>query len=108
MRNEGKKKQGRLRVENFGEDSLTKSARRLYLRCVNDHLRISRANHSHTQPNKIGGTCVFDGVKRNGRRGKDCRDAKGGGENMEDPPTKVPKEERTPSRRPPARLRAKT
>src|SRR5207302_5962187 len=67
LRNEGKKKQSRLRVEHFGENPLTKGSRGGGLRCADYHLYISRANHSNTQPYEIRGARVFDGVKRYGR-----------------------------------------
>src|SRR2546429_2342446 len=88
LRNEGKKKQSRLRVEHFGENPLTKGSRGGGLRCANEHFRISRANHADAKPNEIGGTRVFDGMKCHRGSSKDCGDAKGGGQNMEKPTDK--------------------
>jgi len=88
LRNEGKKKQSRLRVEHFGENPLTKSARCGGLRCADYHLCISSADHSNTQPYEIRCARVFDGVKRYGRSRQDRGDAEGGGENMEEPTDK--------------------
>src|SRR5205807_6745638 len=75
LRNEGEEKQSRLRVENFGENPLAKSARRGGLRRADGYLRISRADHSNTQPNEIRGARVLDGVKRYGRSCQDRGDA---------------------------------
>jgi len=83
LRNEGKEKQGRLRVENFRENPLTKSALRR-LRRADGHLRISRADHADAEPNEIRGTRVFDGVKCQGGSGEDRGDAERGGQDMEE------------------------
>jgi len=83
LRNEGKEKQSRLRVENFGENPLTKSALRR-LRCADGHLRISRADHTDAEPNEIRGTRVFDGVKCHGGSRQDRGDAERGGEDVEE------------------------
>src|SRR2546421_12979054 len=85
LRNEGKKKQSRLRVEHFGENPLTKGSRGGGLRCANEHFRISRANHADAKPNEKGGTRVFDGLKCHSGSSTDCGDAKGGGQNMAEP-----------------------
>src|SRR5882757_2100918 len=83
LRNEGKEKQGGLGVEDFRENALTKGARRGGLRCADEQLRISRANHADAEPDKISGARVLDGMKGNGGSGEDCRDAEGGSEYME-------------------------
>ena len=89
--NEGKEKQRRLRVENFGENALTKCAPCGGLRCADDHFHISRADHANAKPNKIRGTRVLDGVKCYSRGSKDCRDAKRGGQDMEETANKSAK-----------------
>jgi len=84
LRNEGKEKQSRLRVENFGENPLTKGVRRNGLRGTDDHFRISRANHADAEPNEIGGTGVLDGMKCHGGSRQDRGDAERGGEDVEE------------------------
>src|SRR2546429_9029682 len=53
----------------FGKDALTKSAVR-GARGLQGHFRVARADRADAQPNEISGARVFDGVKGNGRGGK--------------------------------------
>src|SRR6266446_5655205 len=84
LRNEGEEKKSRLGIENFGENALTKCARRGRLRGADGHLRIARADHANAEPNEIRGTRVFDGVKCNGGSSEDRGDAERGGQDMEE------------------------
>jgi hypothetical protein len=78
LRNEGKEKQSSLWVQDFRENPLTKGARRGGLRCADNHLRISRADYSDAQPDKICGARVSDSVKCYSRSSKDRGDAERG------------------------------
>src|SRR6266700_4922731 len=88
LRNEGEEEQRRLRVENFGENPLTNSARG-GLRCAGDYFRISRADHPDAEPNEIRGTRVLDGVKRHRGSSKNRGDAERSGQDMEESTNKV-------------------
>src|SRR5260370_27894650 len=89
LRNEGEEEQSRLRVENFGENPLTKGARRGGLRCAGDYFRISREDHPDAEPNKIRGTCVLDGVKCHSGSSKNRGDAQRSGQHLEEATTEA-------------------
>src|SRR5260370_7965896 len=83
LRNEGQEEQSRLRVENFGENPLTKSARG-GLRCADHHFRISRADHPDAEPNEIRGTRILDGVKCDSGSSQNPGDAERSGQDLEE------------------------
>src|SRR5580704_12182622 len=89
LRNEGKKKQSRLGIENFGENSLAKSAPRGLIR-AHGHFFVSRADHSDAEPQQIRGARVLDRVKRRGRGGQDRGNPQRGGKDVEEPAGKSP------------------
>src|SRR5437660_1427783 len=83
LRNERKKKQSGLGIEDFGENALAKSAGRRGLRCGDGQFGIAREDHSNAEPNEIRGARVLDGVEGDSGSGEDCGDAEGGGEDVE-------------------------
>ena len=83
LRNEGKKKQGGLGIQHFGDDALPEGSER-GARGTKAPFGVARADHANAEPDEISGSRKFDGVKRYSGRGQNSGDARGGGEDVEE------------------------